>query len=179
MLKKTLAIALLSSVHAFCLPLPQSEYPLVCFTPNNKCQSHIIDHINDAKKSIKLQAYSFTDPMIANALVEAHKRGVDVRLILDKSNVNDNRSSKDIVMSAGVPVRFDYPTGIAHNKVMIIDEENLITGSYNFSQNAYKNNTENLLILVDHDLCKSYIDNWNIRWGKSKGIEVIKQTNNK
>lgn len=168
MINKSIVIALLSSVNAFCLPLPSSEYPFVCFTPNKRCQSHIVDHINDAKKSIRLQAYSFTDKVIANALVDAHKRGVDVKLILDKSNANDGRSAKDIVISAGIPVRFDYPTGIAHNKVIIIDEANLITGSYNFSENAYKNNTENLLILVNPDLCKSYIENWNIRYNKSK-----------
>jgi phosphatidylserine/phosphatidylglycerophosphate/cardiolipin synthase-like enzyme len=168
MLKKTLIIVLLGSINVFGLPLSLNEYPFVCFTPNKKCQSHIVDHINDAKKSIRLQAFSFTDKVIANALVEAHKRGVDVKLILDKSNVNNSQSAKDIVIEAGIAVRFDYPSGIAHNKIIIIDEGTLITGSYNFSENAYKNNTENLLILVEPSLCKSYIENWNIRWEQSK-----------
>lgn len=170
MLKKTFILGLLCSIQAFALPLPSSEYPLACFTPNQKCQFHIIDHINDAKKSIRIQAYSFTDKAIANALVEAHMRGVDVKIILNKDNVKSLRSVKDIVINAGILVKFDYPKGIAHNKVMIIDEENLITGSYNFSENAYKNNTENLLILVDPILCKSYLNNWNIRWEQSKSL---------
>jgi len=173
MFKRPLIVGLLCSVTAFGLPLPSNEYPLVCFTPNQKCQTHIIDHINDAKKSIRIQAFSFTDKAIANALADAHKRGVDVKLILNKSNVNCGRSAKDIVIKAGIPVKFDYPRGIAHNKVMIIDEENLVTGSYNFSENAYKNNTENLLILVDPNLCKSYLDNWNIRFEQSKSLQEL------
>lgn len=173
MFKRPLIVALLCSATAFGLPLPSGEYPLVCFTPNQKCQIHIIDHINDAKKSIRIQAFSFTDKAIANALIDAHKRGVDVKLILNKTNVNSAQSAKDIVINAGIPVKFDYPRGIAHNKVMIIDEENLVTGSYNFSENAYKNNTENLLILVDPKLCEAYIGNWNNRWEQSKSLQEL------
>lgn len=143
------------------------DYPLVCFTPNKKCQSHIIREINAARESIRLQAFGFTDKAIATALVEAHKRGVDVKLILDKSNVNDGRSAKDYVVSHGVHVRIDYPTGIAHNKVIIIDKSTLITGSYNFSENAHKRNTENVLVLISPALCESYTYNWNKRWDMS------------
>lgn len=168
MIKKALIVGLLCSVNAFGLPLPSSQYPFVCFTPDKKCQLHIIDHINDAKKSIRVQAYSFSDKAIANALVDAHKRGVDVKLILNKSNVDSLQSAKDIARDAGILVKFDSPKGIAHNKVIVIDDETLITGSYNFSENAYKNNTENLLILIDPKLCKSYTENWHNRWDKSK-----------
>lgn len=140
----------------------------VCFTPNRKCQLKIIDVINRAQDSVFVQAYSFTDRDIAKALVAAAKRGVKVRLLLDKSNRNDKRSAKDIVVQNDLPLRFDSPSGIAHNKVMVIDRSIVLSGSYNFSASAYSRNTENLVILHSPDLAKEYIQNWQKRWELSK-----------
>lgn len=166
MLKRALLITIftLPMIHG----LPISQYPYVCFTPNKKCQSQILDEIDEAKKSIRIQAYSFTDKSIANALGEAVKRGVDVKVVLDKSNVNDDRSAKSILAENSIPYRFDFPIGIAHNKVMIIDDVRVITGSYNFSDAAHSRNTENLLIFHDAKLASSYVKNWDNRWGVSR-----------
>ena len=142
--------------------------PSVCFTPNRKCQLKIIDVINRAKDSVFVQAYSFTDRDIAKALVGAAKRGVKVRILLDKSNRNDKRSAKDIVVQNALPLRFDSPSGIAHNKVMVIDRSIVLSGSYNFSAAAHSSNTENLLILNNPGLAKEYIQNWQKRWELSK-----------
>lgn len=148
---------------------PLDDVPVsVCFTPNKKCQSQIVHQIDKAVKSIYVQAYSFTDQDIAHALVGAFKRGVDVKVILDKSNRNDGRSVKDILIQRGVPLRFDSPNGIAHNKIIIVDENIIITGSYNFSVAAYKRNTENLLILSHSLLANEYLDNWQTRWAISQ-----------
>jgi phospholipase D len=166
MIKKLSLIYLATCLSISALPI--SEYPVVCFTPNRQCQSFILREINEAKESIRLQAYSFTDKAIAYALVEAASRGIDVKINLDQSNMNDGRSAKDILISNGVAVRIDSPSGIAHNKVIIIDKSRLITGSYNFSQNAYSRNVENMLILYSPSLCEAYIYNWNKRWEVSK-----------
>jgi phospholipase D len=140
----------------------------VCFTPNKRCQSQIIGQIDQAKTSIFVQAYSFTDKDIARALVSAAGRGVAVKVLLDKSNRNDDRSAKSILLQSRLPLRFDAPSGIAHNKIMIIDEAKVISGSYNFSAAAYTRNTENLLIINNPTLAKDYIENWQTRWGLSK-----------
>lgn len=140
----------------------------VCFTPNKQCQLQIIGEINKAKASIFVQAYSFTDRDIAQALVAAAQRGVQVQVLLDKSNRNDNRSAKDVIIKNNLPLRFDSPTGIAHNKVIIIDQSTILSGSYNFSAAAYTRNTENLLTLNSPDLAKEYIKNWLKRWNVSK-----------
>lgn len=132
----------------------------VCFTPNKQCQSQIIHEINKAKKSIYVQAYSFTDKSIAQALINASKRGVNVKILLDRSNKNDSRSEKDVILASGIPSKFDAPSGIAHNKVMIFDEAITLSGSYNFSNAAHKRNTENLLIIYNKDLAQKYIQNW-------------------
>jgi phosphatidylserine/phosphatidylglycerophosphate/cardiolipin synthase-like enzyme len=141
----------------------------VCFTPNKQCQSKIISEIGGAKKSIFVQAYSFTDKDIAMALAAAASRGVDVKVLLDKSNQSDNRSAKDILLYQNIPLRFDAPSGIAHNKIMIIDETKVISGSYNFSAAAYKRNTENLLVISNPSLAHSYLQNWRARWLLSTG----------
>ena len=136
----------------------------VCFTPNKTCQSKILDSIERAKKSIYVQAYSFTDQDIATALTAAALRGVEVKVLLDRSNQTHKHSAKDILLDNEVPFRYDAPQGIAHNKIMIIDETTVITGSYNFSAAAYKRNTENLLTIIDPSLAKNYLQNWHARW---------------
>lgn len=140
----------------------------VCFTPGKQCQTKLIDEIHKAKRSIYVQAYSFTDRDVTDALVDAAKRGISVKVLLDKSNKNDNRSSKDLLIHNRIPVRFDYPAGIAHNKVMVFDQTTVVTGSYNFSAAAYKRNTENLLILNSPSVAQEYIQNWQKRWEVSK-----------
>jgi len=147
-----------------------ASYPetTVCFTPNKQCQQHIISEIMNAKESIRVQAYGFTDKLIAHALVNMYTRGVDVAVILDKSNRTSVKSVRSILIDSNIPLRFDLDHGIAHNKIMIIDESRVITGSYNFSENAYKVNRENVLIIEDKELSKKYLDNWNDRWERSE-----------
>jgi len=144
------------------------ESVAVCFTPNKQCQAIILDEIGAAKKSIFVQAYSFTDKDIATALANAASHGVDVRVLLDKSNRGDDRSAKNIILNQNIPLQFDAPNGIAHNKIMIIDENKVITGSYNFSVSAYKRNTENLLVISNSTLAQTYLQNWQARWRLSK-----------
>jgi phosphatidylserine/phosphatidylglycerophosphate/cardiolipin synthase-like enzyme len=145
----------------------------VCFTPNKQCQLKIIDEINKAKKSVHIQAYSFTDRNIAQALVDASRRGVIVKALLDKSNRKDSRSAKDLIIQNNIPIRFDSPPGIAHNKIIILDSQTLITGSYNFSAAAYKRNTENLLVINSPELVKDYMQNWLKRWDLSQPAPAV------
>lgn len=107
-----------------------------------------------------VQAYSFTSAPIAKAVVDAHKRGVQVKVILDKSQRTEKYSSADFVAYAGIPVSIDAKHKIAHNKVMIIDGSTVITGSFNFTKSAEEGNAENLLIIYDPDLAVKYTENW-------------------
>ena len=78
-------------------------------------------------------SYGMTSPTIADALIKAHERGVKVRILLDKSNLKDKWSKRSVLVDSGIDVGIDEVSGIAHNKVMIIDEETVITGSYNLT----------------------------------------------
>jgi len=103
-----------------------------------------------------VQAYSFTSAPIAAALVEAARRGVQIEVVLDKSNKTGKYSSADFVSHAGIPTWLDEKHAIAHNKVMIIDEATVVTGSFNFTKAAEESNAENLLILRSPDLATRY-----------------------
>ena len=113
-----------------------------------------------AKTTVLVQAYSFTSEPIAQALVSAHQRGVHVEVILDKSQRTENDTKASLVVNAGIPVFIDAAHAIAHNKVMVIDGETVITGSFNFTKAAEERNAENLLVLHDTALAAKYSANW-------------------
>jgi len=146
----------------------------VCFTPNQKCQKLILKQIKEAKQSILIQGYGFTDPDIMDALIQAKRRNVKVRILLDYSNLTAKNSGLSKMVSHHIPVRIDKPQGIAHNKVMIFDNHILLVGSYNFSQSAYSRNAENVLIVHDKILVAEYTQNWNNRWDLSSLPSKIK-----
>lgn len=155
-------------------PPPQEiHHPVtasVCFTPGGDCAQAVVKAIDSAKKSVEVQAYSFTSAPIAKALVEAHRRGIDVQVILDKSNETEKYSSADFLSRAGIPVHIDADHAIAHNKVMVIDDQTVITGSFNFTKAAQERNAENLLILQDPALAQFYRNNWKVHEGHSKSF---------
>jgi len=96
----------------------------VYFSPSGGCTEAITKEINRAKKDILVQAYSFTSAPIAKALVDAHKRGVKVEVILDVSQRTEKYSSATFLANAKIPTFIDDKHAIAHNKIIIIDGEN-------------------------------------------------------
>jgi phosphatidylserine/phosphatidylglycerophosphate/cardiolipin synthase-like enzyme len=132
----------------------------VYFSPRGGATFAIRQALDNAKSSVLVQAYSFTSAPIAEALVKAHRRGVKVRVLLDKSQKTEKYSSADFLANAGIPTKIDAAHAIAHNKVMIIDNEIVITGSFNFTQAAEESNAENLLVVRDKELASRYTENW-------------------
>jgi phosphatidylserine/phosphatidylglycerophosphate/cardiolipin synthase-like enzyme len=144
------------------ISLPQEKSPPieVYFSPHGGCTDAIIRELDKAKSTVLVQAYTFTSARIAKALLNAHKRGMKVEVILDKSQRTDQYSSATFFVNAGIPVKIDAQHAIAHNKVMVIDGETVITGSFNFTKAAETNNAENLLVIHDKKLAERYIKNW-------------------
>lgn len=146
----------------------------VAFSPDGGGERIIVDAINAARYRVLVQAYGFTDKFIISALAQAKNRGVDVRVILDKSNdrssSNESRySGATYMVNAGVPVWVDYKPAIAHNKIMIIDGREVITGSFNFTYSAQHRNAENVLILNNvPQLAEIYTRDWEWRLGQSR-----------
>lgn len=137
----------------------------VAFSPKGGGAELVIKAIKEAKKSVQVQAYSFTNSDIAQALAAAKKSGVEVRVILDKSQESEKYTSATFLANAGIPVKIDHDFAIAHNKIMIIDGINVVTGSFNFTKAAEEKNTENVLVLRGNKaLAELYLQNWQWRW---------------
>ena len=176
-LKKYLALAVaftLSIAIAYGIGRYQTSHPVcldkteVYFSPHGGCTEAILDQIGKSKHQILVQAYSFTSPQIARALLEAHKRNVKVEVILDKGQRSQSYSSPTFLHNSGIPTCIDSAHAIAHNKVIIIDGKIVITGSFNFTKAAEEKNSENLLIIESEELAKKYIQNWNNHRGHSE-----------
>lgn len=177
--KLLIIYSLLISTKLFAAKVKNTEVD-VCFTPGENCTQLIVNEINNAKKTLNVQAYSFTSAPIAKALLNAHKRGVDVKVILDKSQFKRKYSSARFFQNNGVPIWKDKKVAIAHNKVMIIDNKLVITGSFNFTKAAQEKNSENLLILRSEVIAKLYQENWKKRCLISKlQKKKIKENPNK
>lgn len=140
----------------------------VCFTPGADCTGVITRELGRAKRTVRVQAYSFTSPAIAKALIDAAARGVKVEVILDRSNRTGRYSGLRFLTNANVPTSVDGKHAIAHNKIILIDDDTILTGSFNFTQAAQRSNAENLLVLHDRPLAEQYLANWRLHLAHSE-----------
>ncbi len=140
----------------------------VAFSPNNGVTRVVVKAIGEAQHTLLVSAYSFTSKDIAEALLDAKKRGVVVKIILDKSQVSQKYSSSTFFANQGFDLRIDVKHAIYHDKVMIIDDKTVITGSFNFTKAAETKNVENLLVLRNNlELAKLYTQDWWYNWQRA------------
>lgn len=150
------------------------------FSPRGGCTKAVVDEIDKAKTTIHVQAYSFTSVPIAEAILRAKERGVQVNAILDKSNQTDKYSAATMLENHDIPVLIDAQHAIAHNKIIIIDKSVLLTGSFNFTKAAEESNAENLLIIRGNDeLVHKYLDNFTTHRDHAKRYEKIEKEQSK
>ncbi len=128
----------------------------VYFSPagGRKARSAILEVLQRASREIWVAAYVLTDTRITEALVKAHQRGVRVRVVIDARNLAN--SQDETLKQAGIDVRKDGNPYTMHHKVMVVDGEWVVTGSYNFTNSGFGRNNENLLILRDSTLAQRY-----------------------
>jgi phosphatidylserine/phosphatidylglycerophosphate/cardiolipin synthase-like enzyme len=143
------------------------------FSPKGGCQAAIVRELMKARSEILVQAYSFTADPLTFALIEAKKSGVTVDVVLDKSNEIDHYSDLHFFIENEMDVRVDHEHAIAHNKIIIIDRKVVITGSYNFTNQAEGENAENVVILKGNpELVKAYRDNFFAHREHSKPAQI-------
>jgi phosphatidylserine/phosphatidylglycerophosphate/cardiolipin synthase-like enzyme len=130
----------------------------VCFAPAEQCESQIVDRIDRAKTSIRVQVYGFRSLPIIHALQRAASRGVEVLAILDKTNER-KYSGATLLEAAGIPVWIDFEPTIAHNKIIVIDEHLTIGGSYDYTAAAQKRNAENVTFTESRELAREFLAN--------------------
>lgn len=120
-------------------------YCTAYFSPNGGAQQVIISAINGSKTRIRMAAYEITVRAIADALIAAHNRGVDVRIIVDRMEARQTYSQAQYIANGGIDISYDPSVSLHHNKWFTVDGYSLFTGSYNYSANAEYNNAENML----------------------------------
>jgi phosphatidylserine/phosphatidylglycerophosphate/cardiolipin synthase-like enzyme len=134
----------------------------VCFTPAERCTPQIVAAIETAQHDIRVQAYGLTSAPILDALAQAHRRGVDVRVILDRSDVRRGSGPGAVAMQGpGVPIWVDAVQGIAHS--IVIDAHLVIGGSLNYTNAAGTRNVENVTFVESAELAARYLANWEAR----------------
>jgi phosphatidylserine/phosphatidylglycerophosphate/cardiolipin synthase-like enzyme len=130
----------------------------IYFSPDDGTASRLVDLIRAAQTEIHFLAYSFTSDEIAQALIERAEAGVVITGIMDASQVNSNPGTEfERLQTAGVDVRLDGNPDKMHHKVLLIDREIVITGSYNFSASAENNNDENTLVIYSTPLARRFL----------------------
>ena len=129
----------------------------VHFSPKGGCTDVIIQRIRHARHEVLVQAYSFSSKAIAEALVDAKTRGLNVDIILDRANEQESYSELTDLLGEGMNPLIDAEHAIAHNKVIILDSKTVITGSFNFTHQAEAENAENLIVIEGHpELARAY-----------------------
>jgi phosphatidylserine/phosphatidylglycerophosphate/cardiolipin synthase-like enzyme len=136
----------------------------VYFSPNGGCQEVIIKKIETATSTIDIAMYYFTSIPIAEALVKAEKRGVEVRMYLDKSQKKGKWSKGSYLAKNGAEIRYKKGSGLMHHKFAVIDGKVVITGSYNWTKAAEVRNDENLLVIYDEGIVKRYLRKFKELW---------------
>ena len=167
------ALTLVFLVRHVCRRLGWMPAIRATFSPKGGCTDAVLGEVERARRQILVQAYSFTSEPLAKALVEAKKRGVDVEILLDRSNEVERYSDLRIFLDNGLHPLIDGHHAIAHNKVMIIDRRTLITGSFNFTNQAEHENAENLLVIRGMpELIHSYCENFAAHKGHCQPAQV-------
>jgi phosphatidylserine/phosphatidylglycerophosphate/cardiolipin synthase-like enzyme len=131
----------------------------VRFAPDDRPEALLVNLLDTARANVEFLAFSFTSDPLGDALVRADQDGVHVRGVMDEEQATSNTGSElPTFRSAGLEVRLDGNTGQMHEKVLIIDEEIVVLGSYNFSRSANENNDENLLVIHNPAVARQFLE---------------------
>ncbi len=164
----------------FFLPLLNSSYSReieVYFTPSYAAEYRLVYLIKHARRTIDVAMYSFTNRRFAQALVEAKRRGVKVRVLLDRSanTPGENKYTKYAYLkSHGIVVAFAKPhsrygvKGILHDKFAVFDDSIVETGSANWTASAFVRNDENILIINRVDIANVYEEEFEDLWRRRR-----------
>lgn len=168
MLNKYLSAAAL--VSALLLPFGTAQAAPsidVGFSPEGSALQLVMRTIDNAQQSIRLMGYSFTSPEVARGLVAAKRRGVDVKVVVDEKGNKGKASvaAMNFLVNADIPVRTISKYKISHDKVIIVDNHTVESGSFNFTRSAAESNSENALVISGLPaLAQTYMTHWQSRW---------------
>ena len=144
----------------------------VLFSSEDHAVSNLIALVNDAKVSVRFLAFSFTDYPLAQAMIDRAKAGMDVKGVYETFGSTGTGSELKTFWCAGVPVRQDGNGSFLHDKIIIIDNSIVVTGSLNYSSNADDSNEENVVILDNAEIAALYLLEFEKLWNQAHDVEA-------
>jgi phosphatidylserine/phosphatidylglycerophosphate/cardiolipin synthase-like enzyme len=151
-----------------------SPVRVVFTSEDHALETAIIPVVKSATKSIRFLAFSYTDFPLAEAMIKRAQNGVNVAGVFEKVGSDTDAAELKTLSCAQVPVRQDGNGGFMHNKVIVVDERYVITGSLNFSTNAEESNDENVIIIDNPEIAKLYMQDFERVWALASDPETGK-----
>ena len=136
----------------------------------DKALYKIIDLIKKAETSIQVASFTFTNEKIADELIKAQARGINVTVVIENRQRNVMGSQYQRVKDFGLNIRLDGNKYNMHHKFMVIDNKIVITGSPNFTLAGFNKNDENMLIIYDERIVLKYVDEFNRLYNEGKVV---------
>jgi phosphatidylserine/phosphatidylglycerophosphate/cardiolipin synthase-like enzyme len=167
--KPALAVGELMQRDGLVTAAPVGQTIEAAFSPGASGEALVVKVIRTSQRKIRLAAYSFTSPTIVQALMDAHRRGVDIRVLVDEDGNKGkaNIAALNLLVNAGIPARTISSYKIHHDKYIISDDRHVQNGSFNYSKAAAKSNSENVLVVWNNQrIAEAYTEHWTIRWNK-------------
>ncbi|MCB9745526.1 MAG: hypothetical protein H6740_23305 [Alphaproteobacteria bacterium] len=146
------------------LQAPAAEPARAFFGPGDPMVEQLESLVRRAQRRIDVAVFTITDNRLAQALLDAHRRGVQVRVLTDDEKAHDKGSDVFALAERGVPVRFDHSPFHFHHKFAVFDDDTLVTGSYNWTRGADRDNRENFTVLRDAQLVRQFSQAFEALW---------------
>ena len=146
----------------------------VLFAPEDRVMDEIVNLVAAAQRSIRFMAFSFTENTLGEAMRARARAGVDVAGVFEKVGSDGQGSEMVPLLCAGIAVRQDGNPAFMHNKVILIDDHILITGSFNLSASATENNDENVVILDNAEIVSLYLQDFERIWERGESPDPAK-----
>jgi len=137
------------------------------FFPSLESEAKVVHYLNSAVTTLDICVFSITYNVLGDAIIEAHKRGVKVRIISDDEQAKNPGADIERLQQAGIPLKIDLdPKAHMHNKFVLIDKQILLTGSFNWTKQAALKNNENFMATNDEYLIEKYGEEYERLWEK-------------
>lgn len=140
----------------------------ILFAAEDDVIERLVPLVQSAQSSIRFMAFSFTHDEIGKAMLARAKAGVDVQGIFETRGSETEYSELRALYCGGLPVRQDGNPGTFHHKVIVIDDQTVVTGSLNFSENADESNDENVVVVTNPEIAARYLEEFERRWAEGR-----------
>ncbi len=136
------------------------------FSPSPACPKRIVEFLESARSSVDICVFTITDNDIARGVMKIFQRGIAVRIITDDDKAHDMGSDVNRFREAGIPTAVDQSSYHMHHKFAVVDERLLLTGSYNWTRGAARQNEENIVITEDRRLVRAFVQEFERLWSE-------------